>query len=62
MRAEIPAEINAALPEGKWGKILGVTPVVMTVVAALFAGLSSSEMTDYACGLASLFHHFANTP
>lgn len=45
MKAEVPAEIKAALPEGKWGKILGMTPVVMTVVATLLAGLSTSEMT-----------------
>ena len=45
MKAEVPAEIKATLPEGKWGKVLGMTPVVMTVVATLLAGLSSSEMT-----------------
>lgn len=45
MKAEVPAEIKATLPEGKWGRILGMTPVVMTVVATLLAGLSTSEMT-----------------
>ncbi len=45
MKAEVPAEIKATLPEGKWGKVLGMTPVVMTVVATLLAGLASSEMT-----------------
>jgi len=45
MKAEVPAEIKATLPEGRWGKVLGMTPVVMTVVATLLAGLSSSEMT-----------------
>lgn len=45
MKAEVPAEIKATLPDGKWGKILGMTPVVMTVVATLLAGLSNSEMT-----------------
>lgn len=45
MKAEIPADIKATLPEGKWGKILGMTPVIMTVVATLLAGLSTSEMT-----------------
>lgn len=45
MKAEVPAEIKATLPEGKWGKVLGMTPVVMTVVATLLAGLSTSEMT-----------------
>lgn len=45
VKADIPDEIKAALPEGKWGKILGMTPVVMTVIATLLAGLSTSEMT-----------------
>lgn len=45
MKAEIPADIKATLPDGKWGKILGMTPVIMTVVATLLAGLSTSEMT-----------------
>lgn len=35
----------AQLPDNKWGKLLGATPVVMTVVATLLAGLASSEMT-----------------
>jgi Domain of unknown function (DUF4337) len=33
------------LPDNKWGKLLGATPVIMTVVATLLAGLASSEMT-----------------
>jgi hypothetical protein len=33
------------VPHTKWGKILIATPVVMTVVATLLAGLASSEMT-----------------
>lgn len=45
MKAEIPADIKATLPDGKWGKILDMTPVIMTVVATLLAGLSTSEMT-----------------
>lgn len=45
MKAEVPTEIKATLPDGKWGKVLGMTPVVMTVVATLLAGLSTSEMT-----------------
>lgn len=36
---------TAALPDNKWGKLLGATPVIMTVVATLLAGLASSEMT-----------------
>ena len=33
-------------PQGRWGKILATTPIVMTVLATVFAGLSSSEMTQ----------------
>ncbi len=33
------------LPPTLWGRILSFTPVVMTVVATLLAGLSNSEMT-----------------
>jgi hypothetical protein len=44
-KAEIPDDIKATLPEGNWGKVLGMTPVVMTVIATLLAGLSTSEMT-----------------
>lgn len=36
---------TAHLPDNKWGKLLGATPVIMTVVATLLAGLASSEMT-----------------
>ncbi len=36
---------TANLPDNKWGKLLGATPVIMTVVATLLAGLASSEMT-----------------
>ena len=35
----------ADLPDNRWGKLLGATPVIMTVVATLLAGLASSEMT-----------------
>ena len=45
MKAEIPEAMLAEVPQTKWGKILSVTPVVMTVVATLLAGLASSEMT-----------------
>jgi hypothetical protein len=37
--------LKADLPLSKWGKILGATPIIMTVVATMLAGLSSSEMT-----------------
>jgi Domain of unknown function (DUF4337) len=45
MKTEVPAEIKATLPPSLWGKVLGLTPVVMAVVATLLAGLASSEMT-----------------
>src|SRR5881628_3319426 len=41
----IPDSLKADLPHSTWGKILSVTPVVMTVIATLLAGLASSEMT-----------------
>lgn len=34
-----------AKPKGAWGAILTTTPIVLTVLATVFAGLSSSEMT-----------------
>jgi hypothetical protein len=45
MSAEIPEQLKTDIPQTTWGKILSVTPVVMTVVATLLAGLASSEMT-----------------
>jgi hypothetical protein len=42
----VPEELKADLPESKFGKILGATPVVMAVVATMLAGLASSEMTS----------------
>jgi hypothetical protein len=45
MKTKIPDELKADIPQTMWGKILSVTPVVMTVVATLLAGLASSEMT-----------------
>ena len=42
---QIPDELKADLPQSKWGKILGATPVVLAVVSTLLAGLASSEMT-----------------
>jgi hypothetical protein len=44
-KIQIPEELKTGLPEGKWGKILAATPIVMTVVATALAGLASSEMT-----------------
>lgn len=45
MKTKIPEQLTADIPQTKWGKILSVTPVIMTVVATLLAGLASSEMT-----------------
>ncbi len=45
MKTKIPNELKADMPQTTWGRILVATPVVMTVVATLLAGLASSEMT-----------------
>ena len=45
MKTKIPEELTGNVPQTKWGKILLATPVVMTVIATLLAGLASSEMT-----------------
>jgi hypothetical protein len=45
MKTTIPEELKKDMPQTPWGKILTATPVIMTVVATLLAGLASSEMT-----------------
>ncbi len=45
MKTKIPDELKTDLPQTKWGKVLSATPVIMTVIATMLAGLSSSEMT-----------------
>ena len=45
MKVTIPEELKKDMPQTGWGKILSATPVVMTVIATLLAGLASSEMT-----------------
>lgn len=45
MSTKIPDALKADMPQTTWGRILVATPVVMTVVATLLAGLASSEMT-----------------
>ncbi len=45
MKTTIPNELKAAVPQTPWGRILTATPVIMTVVATMLAGLASSEMT-----------------
>ena len=44
-KIEIPEQLKNELPPSKWGKILAATPIVMTVLATMLAGLASSEMT-----------------
>src|ERR1019366_7602263 len=44
-KIEIPDAIKSDLPQTRWGKILGATPIIMTVIATMLAGLASSEMT-----------------
>lgn len=44
-KIEIPDSLKQDLPQSKWGKVLGATPIIMTVVATMLAGLASSEMT-----------------
>jgi hypothetical protein len=54
-KVEIPDSLKADLPATRWGKLIGATPVVLTVVATLLAGLSNGEMTraQYDRGLAA---------
>ncbi len=44
-KIQISDELKKDLPPSTWGKILGATPIVMTVIATMLAGLASSEMT-----------------
>ena len=41
----IPEDLKKELPQTRWGKILGATPIIMAVIATMLAGLASSEMT-----------------
>src|SRR5208283_2836944 len=45
MKVTIPEELKKDMPQTGWGKILSATPIVMTVIATLLAGLATSEMT-----------------
>ena len=45
MKVTIPDELKKDMPQTGWGKILSATPIVMTVIATLLAGLATSEMT-----------------
>jgi len=44
-KIQIPEELKKDLPPSTWGKVLGATPIIMTVIATMLAGLASSEMT-----------------
>jgi hypothetical protein len=44
-KIQIPDDLKKDLPQSTWGKILGATPIIMTVIATMLAGLASSEMT-----------------
>jgi hypothetical protein len=45
MKITIPEQLKADMPQTTWGKVLSATPVILTVLATMLAGLSSSEMT-----------------
>jgi hypothetical protein len=45
MKTQIPEQLKADVPHTAWGKLLLATPVVMTVISTMLAGLASSEMT-----------------
>jgi len=45
MKTQIPEQLKADVPHTTMGKLLLATPVVMTVIATMLAGLASSEMT-----------------
>lgn len=54
-KVQIPEALKTDVPQTMWGRILLATPVVMTVIATMLAGLASSEMTraQYARSLAA---------
>jgi hypothetical protein len=54
-KIQIPDELKKDLPQTQHGKVMAATPIVMTVVATMLAGLASSEMTkaQYDRGLAA---------
>ncbi len=45
MKTTIPDALKADIPANKLGKLFAATPVIMTVIATMLAGLASSEMT-----------------
>jgi len=54
-KIQIPDELKKDVPLTPWGKVMLATPIVMTVVATMLAGLASSEMTkaQYDRGMAA---------
>jgi Domain of unknown function (DUF4337) len=44
-KIEIPDALKADIPQTLLGRIMSATPIVMTVIATMLAGLASSEMT-----------------
>ena len=46
MKIKLPDELKADIPQTLLGKIMSATPIVMTVIATMLAGLASSEMTQ----------------
>ena len=44
-KIEIPSALKADIPQTLLGRIMTATPIVMTVIATMLAGLASSEMT-----------------
>jgi hypothetical protein len=45
VKIKIPQALKDGAPPTLWGRVLNATPIVMTVIATMLAGLSSSEMT-----------------
>jgi hypothetical protein len=45
MKIKVPETLTAEIPPTLLGRIMSATPVVMTVIATMLAGLASSEMT-----------------
>jgi hypothetical protein len=45
MKIQVPEELKSDVPHSTWGKLLVATPVIMTVISTMLAGLASSEMT-----------------
>jgi hypothetical protein len=45
MALDITDALKADVPQSAWGKVPAATPVIMTVIATLLAGLASSKMT-----------------